>query len=328
MQPPVQDNASSLSAAPTTPISIDIGALPTYDGAGPCQCLRCCAARTPAPPYIDWARLWAVGRRAAVATASGIDYCARTIAAAAPAAFGFYGATMGIGVGVAALALRDSWLRCAVELRPLCYGHVNGLVVICATAYAVDSAARDRKRRGLSTGLLGIASRVMCMATALGVASCGLGSLAHHLAYTDALRERWWHYGIDNRYERGMADGISGAGVIGQCHRRLLQAAGCVGVHDGERARRGGTTGRPRRGRIRWTPGRARCDRAGGAERAARTFWASRADRRARRHGQRGSDRTSRTDRSCSPERPVPRDQRLPAGHHRHRHADLSNRGL
>lgn len=209
----IQSDRSDLPTLSTTSPSTGADALSTYNATGPCQCLRCCAARAPAPSYIDWARLWDAVNYASIEAVGGIAYCARAIAATAPCALAFYGATMAIKAGVAALASRNSWLRCAVEMKPMCCGHLAGLAVVCAVTYAVDSAARDRKRRGLSTGLAGVASRVMYMAAALGATSCWLGSLAHYLAYTEALRERWWHYNIDHRYERGMADGVLLCGV-------------------------------------------------------------------------------------------------------------------
>nr|UDO47365.1 hypothetical protein [Pandoravirus massiliensis] len=208
MQSTIHNDISDLPTLLMAPPRTDADILSTYDTTGPCQCLCCRAARVPAPSYIDWSRLRNTINCVSTAAVDGVVRCVRAITATAPCAFAFYGATIAIKAGVAALATRGSWLRCAVELRPLCYGHVSALAVACAATYAVDSVARDRKRRGLSTGLAGVASRVMHMAAALGATSCWLGSLAHRLAYTEALRERWWHYGIDHRYERGMADGI------------------------------------------------------------------------------------------------------------------------
>lgn len=188
--------------------------LSAYGVAGQCQCLCCCAARAPAPSYVDWTRVWDSACRATAPVAIVAERCAQTIAAAAPYAIGFYGATAAIKAGVAALASRGSWLRCAVELRPLCRGHLSGLAAVCAVAYAVESTARDRRRQRLPGGLVGLASQVVHMSAALGMAACCLGSLAHRLACSEVLRERWWHHGINDRYERGMADGIILCAVV------------------------------------------------------------------------------------------------------------------
>ncbi|AJF97634.1 hypothetical protein TW95_gp0900 [Pandoravirus inopinatum] len=211
MQTQIEDSGS-LDAPTTPPLAATV--LSTYDGVGQCQCPRCCAVRTPAPSYIDWDPLWDVINRVASTTAAGINRCVKTVAAAAPYALGFYGASMAIKAGVVALASRKSWLQCAVDLKPLCYGHLGGLAAVCAAAYAVGAAARKRERQRLPTGLVGLASRVMHMSAALGMAACSLGSLAYHLAHSTTLRDRWTYKAIDTLYERGMVDGIMLCGAV------------------------------------------------------------------------------------------------------------------
>jgi hypothetical protein len=136
------------------------------------------------------------------------------VATATPHVIGFYGAALGIKAAVTVLASRNSWLRCAVNLRPLCGGHLGGLAAVCAMTYAVDATAHARQRRSLSPGLIGVASRVLHMSVALGAATCFLTSLGHHIVNSTALKTRWYAADTYSRHEFVMVDGILVGAVV------------------------------------------------------------------------------------------------------------------
>lgn len=163
-----------------------------------------CALRARAADWIQWYRACGIGHRATAAVVSGIARCVSLMASAAPRALAFYATATAIKMGVDALASRDSPLRYAADLGPLCRGHVVGLVCASAAVHVVGSAKGAQRRRGV----VGVASRLAHAWLAIGTASYFIVSLAPHIGRAFARAVDGQGLTTSQCFRCGMAHGV------------------------------------------------------------------------------------------------------------------------
>ncbi|BCU03284.1 hypothetical protein [Pandoravirus japonicus] len=203
------------------------------DGRFACTDRACavCALRARAADWIQWCRAHGIGHRTAAAAISGIARCARLMASAAPRALAFYATATAIKMGVDALASRDSPLRYAADLGPLCRGHVVGLVCASAAVHVIASAKGAQRRRGV----VGVASRLAHVWLAIGTTSYFIVSLAPHIGRAFARAVDAQGLTSSQCFRCGMAHGvvvsagfaivaISGVIVLDACRTEFARA--------------------------------------------------------------------------------------------------------
>nr|UMO79131.1 hypothetical protein [Pandoravirus belohorizontensis] len=190
-----------------------------------------CDLRARAADWIRWCRARGIGHRTAAATISGIARCARLMASAMPRALAFYATATAIKVGVDALASRDSPLRYAADLGPLCRGHVVGLVCTSAAVHVIGSTEGAQRRRGAA----GVASRLAHAWLTIGTASYFITSLAPHIGRAFARAVDGQGLTTSQCFRCGMAHGvvvsagfaivaISGVIVLDACRTEFARA--------------------------------------------------------------------------------------------------------
>lgn len=153
------------------------------------------------------------------------------MASAMPRALAFYATATAIKVGVDALASRDSPLRYAADLGPLCRGHVVGLVCTSAAVHVIGSTEGAQRRRGAA----GVASRLAHAWLTIGTASYFITSLAPHIGRAFARAVDGQGLTTSQCFRCGMAHGvvvsagfaivaISGVIVLDACRTEFARA--------------------------------------------------------------------------------------------------------